>query len=509
MLLRNGLSTNVLPLSLLGAGWQNFVHDSAVMNQSNSEGFTKLSSYSMGLYPPHSMIPPRTAGRMVAHQNTTATFTLTGSGTLGKNADVTISTSILISQAALALIVGGTASIPISIQITPNPVLLGSLAADSSIPFSLVVNASIGAINGANASLTFSLTPAGSIASADGYMSAIISSQGDELSPTSLAAAVWNAVAAIYNTAGTMGNKMNSAASAGDPWTTPLPGGYLAGTAGQIIGSLENDINLHTDSAVATQQALLELASFGEAVHLNTLNGAPGTAYPLGTALYPVDNLPDALSIASANGRESIDVLADLTITSLETIDGLIITSESWPVITLDPGVPMENTVFERVSIYGEFEGFWNILNDCWTYTVTNFTGWVRGGSISDVTLAPGTGIPEEGVSFFDDLVPLFPGVPASITMNTDTDISIARCADHIILKNCTAGSIVTVGLLGGYLTIDASCTGGNIVISGTGSYVNNSAVVITVDPNYADIQKVNGVTVTGTGVLGDEWGPV
>lgn len=67
MLLRNGLIGTMSPLSLLGAGWQNFVQDTAVMNQSNAEGFTKLSSYSQGLYFPHCMIPPRTAGRMVSH----------------------------------------------------------------------------------------------------------------------------------------------------------------------------------------------------------------------------------------------------------------------------------------------------------------------------------------------------------------------------------------------------------------------------------------------------------
>jgi hypothetical protein len=40
-----------------------------------------------------------------------------------------------------------------------------------------------------------------------------------ELSPENLASAVWSALAEDYNESGTMGAKLNSASSAGDPWT--------------------------------------------------------------------------------------------------------------------------------------------------------------------------------------------------------------------------------------------------------------------------------------------------
>lgn len=37
------------------------------------------------------------------------------------------------------------------------------------------------------------------------------------------------------------GAALNAAGSAGDPWTTPLPGAYGAGTAGNIVGNNLND----------------------------------------------------------------------------------------------------------------------------------------------------------------------------------------------------------------------------------------------------------------------------
>lgn len=47
--------------------------------------------------------------------------------------------------------------------------------------------------------------------------------------------AVWNALAAEYDLSGTMGEKLNGAGSAGDPWTTDLSSYNTAQTAGKIL----------------------------------------------------------------------------------------------------------------------------------------------------------------------------------------------------------------------------------------------------------------------------------
>lgn len=50
---------------------------------------------------------------------------------------------------------------------------------------------------------------------------------------------VWNAIAANYNTSGTMGEIVNNMGSVTDPWSTTLPGGYTADQAGAIVDRLE------------------------------------------------------------------------------------------------------------------------------------------------------------------------------------------------------------------------------------------------------------------------------
>jgi hypothetical protein len=49
------------------------------------------------------------------------------------------------------------------------------------------------------------------------------------------APAIWGAAKGDYNAAGTMGNAMNAAASAGDPWATELLGAYTGIQAGNLL----------------------------------------------------------------------------------------------------------------------------------------------------------------------------------------------------------------------------------------------------------------------------------
>ena len=172
------------------------------------------------------------------------------SGALGLNAVASIPMGLDFTQANMGLVSQGVASITFSITTTPSIVgVLSGAANFTGISMSLPAP-TIGALSGLGVTMPMSLNVVPSIR-AKAYMSASITNEGAAVTPTSVAAEVWNTVAAAFNTAGTMGNKMNSAASAGDPWTTLLPGAYGAGSAGVIIGTLSNTINQHTTAELA------------------------------------------------------------------------------------------------------------------------------------------------------------------------------------------------------------------------------------------------------------------
>ncbi|MCC7202437.1 MAG: hypothetical protein IT393_07250 [Nitrospirae bacterium] len=67
-------------------------------------------------------------------------------------------------------------------------------------------------------------------------LQALADSGGGGPTAAQIADAVWDEAISGHLTGGSTGEKLNSAASAGDPWSTALPGSYGAGTAGKIVG---------------------------------------------------------------------------------------------------------------------------------------------------------------------------------------------------------------------------------------------------------------------------------
>ncbi len=306
----------------------------------------------------------------------------------------------------------------------------------------------------------------------------------------------------------------------GNIYTDPSGGSVTVPTLGTFTTQIELSVSNLTDSTIQ-QLSEIEFSSYQGAVYVDVGSALSGTAYPVGTVSSPVNNLVDALAIAALVGLSRLQLLSDLTITTGSDVSNLLIASNDWSEVTLQAGVTMVNTAFERLSIYGEFEGTWNICIDCWMYEVTNFSGWMRGGSIGELTLAVGIGLEFGGQSFFDNLVPLFPGVPATLTMNTLTEVSITSCFDIITIKSLVAGSSLIAGLVGGEITLDGTCTGGNVALSGVGVWTNNgTGITLNTDGmaaeevlNLVEADEIHTATQiekrlrgTGTPLLTKNW---
>jgi hypothetical protein len=82
--------------------------------------------------------------------------------------------------------------------------------------------------------VTFALSPA---ITAKGFMSANITNEGAAVTPTSVAAEVWNSLAVSFDTAGTMGEKLNASGSASNPWTEVIESGLTAAKILRLIAA--------------------------------------------------------------------------------------------------------------------------------------------------------------------------------------------------------------------------------------------------------------------------------
>lgn len=139
----------------------------------------------------------------------------------------------------ISLILYAIATLQGNGQIASDSQLSGTLQMAATLAGNGELVPALGAIAGLVITLNGTGTINNSTASGKGYMSANIT-PFTELSPQNLAIAIWNSLAASFDEAGTMGQKLNAAGTAGDPWTATVPGAYADGTAGYKLGNMSS-----------------------------------------------------------------------------------------------------------------------------------------------------------------------------------------------------------------------------------------------------------------------------
>ncbi len=194
------------------------------------------ASFPTGTEPPYSWLLAPKGGELSSTTYLGGTGTLTGSLAMGKTmtADLTGAGDVV---GSLSLITSLIADLSGSGSLTGDLSLTLSLAAD------LVGSGDLAGALSLLIKLEADLTGSGTLsANLKGLASlaANIYVNQSEATVQELVAGVWNALAADYNTSGTMGEKMNAAGTAGDPWTTDLSGYNTAGTAGKIVKQIKS-----------------------------------------------------------------------------------------------------------------------------------------------------------------------------------------------------------------------------------------------------------------------------
>jgi hypothetical protein len=182
------------------------------MNRSVGEGIpSKLAGIPSGHLAPSSWVLPYKPGAMSAFTFVGATVTanpLTVSA--GKNAVGNIDITFTVGPSQLNLVVSAVGNAAITFTLTGLLQSVAPASGNANITFT-VGPSTLGALASVFGNVTVTIAANGTI-QAIGNLSGAITPY-TELSPQNLAAAVWEAIALDYNATGTMGNKLNLAAS--------------------------------------------------------------------------------------------------------------------------------------------------------------------------------------------------------------------------------------------------------------------------------------------------------
>ena len=185
-----------------------------------------------------------------------AVCSIIGTGSLSGDITGTLEASADLSGVGL-LTVLGSALLELEASLSGTGSLTGSIQATGNIESDL---AGTGSMVGSIKALAFLIsnlqgTSAFNIISSTspGYMSADISAIGEIVTPATVAAAVWNAVAADFNNFGTMGELMNDAGAGGNPWDTLLEAGLTAGDIMLMLKAFANGEDFVVDNIDGTK----------------------------------------------------------------------------------------------------------------------------------------------------------------------------------------------------------------------------------------------------------------
>lgn len=201
--------------------------------EASVEGQTNKAGFPCGYGTGGSFSLPPKAGGLSSHFEGNISLSQTGVAVGGKpisgSSDITFTTT-----ATGGLIVSGSGSA--SITLSPTGTLISVAAGSGSATVTLSGTALIGALAGISGQGSITLSPTAAI-KAIGYLAGL-STNETEFSADALARAVWDATATDFNLAGTMGEKLNDAGSAGNPWAALIADNGDPGTFGERVQKL-------------------------------------------------------------------------------------------------------------------------------------------------------------------------------------------------------------------------------------------------------------------------------
>lgn len=236
MLVGNGRRLRSNPLTYSTALQQQFPNSGPVQKNLfyGSGGLSPLSGLPVeGVNSNYAQLLPLKSGGIASRSNNTdGVGELIAAGALGVNLGALVQGSGLMPPAPLILTTSGSATIN-GLGSVSSAALVALLDASTNIisgsSFSGALRAT-GRLQGAGQGFgTISLTPY-----ATGTLAADITPFTD-LSPQTLAAAVWNSTTAAYTEVGSMGKAVSDAGGAGNPWSSPVVGNTGAGSFGELV----------------------------------------------------------------------------------------------------------------------------------------------------------------------------------------------------------------------------------------------------------------------------------
>ncbi len=282
-------------------------------------------------------------------------------------------------------------------------------------------------------------------------------------------------------------------------------------TGGNLVAVDENGDNIsavhptsftqivQSNSSSATQSDLqaIQFASFQNAVWVNPNTSNTGIEYPVGNSEYPVNNIPDAVQIASNKGFDTLNIRESITLDTGDNIANLKLVGRHaiQVVITVNDGAIVNNVQISAATVLGILDGN-TILTDCFLTDLHYVNGIINSCSL-DVGIIHLDG---NSQATFNDCISIVAGnaTPTIDFEGAGQSLVMRNYAGGIALRNRSGDEPISIDLTSGQIVLESTFLGGSdIRLAGSGRIKSYTTV------EYDDSGLVTGtVTIPSQGYI-------
>lgn len=260
-----------------------------------------------------------------------------------------------------------------------------------------------------------------------------------------------------------------------------------------------------SSSATLQESADIEYSSFNGGVTVDVTGSYNGTTFPVGTPRQPVNNLADALSIATSRGFSLFYIRGNVTLDSNSNYSYSEFKGESIfkSTLTVNANANVEGCKFTSASIGGSFDGS-AIIEQCHIGNVNLLSGHMEDCVLTGPIYLSGGSAPHFLHCF---------GSPDNAPVIIDCGgsgqtVSFRQFSGELQIQNKTGPEELDIDLVSGYIVLDATVTNGDIDIGGVGFLEDHSTGNAVVKTEYlVNPAAIWNVTVSGntdTGTMGE-----
>lgn len=267
-----------------------------------------------------------------------------------------------------------------------------------------------------------------------------------------------------------------------------------------------NQVSIRPNNSAGLQDlGVLLQAAYGGLVHVDVINGQPGTVVPLGTRGLPVDNFADALAIATNNSLRGIQVMESATLSASNFADGFIFYGDSATVTTLtvEAGTNVHDCGFENMTIQGEMDGD-NTFRECVINDIAYTNGTIVECALQG-TITLGGGAQCSILDCWSNVAGGGSAQYAAVDMGgAGNSLVVRNYSGGLSLKNYTGGGDTSVDMASGRVAIYPTVSAGTMTIRGIADVEDMStgtAVITDATVNEGIDQVIAGQSVLGSAI--------